>query len=91
MAELRHDHARAGRQGDRAAARHQAVGVLLAPRRESYVFDYVKDQLIKEYGAATVRGGGLKVYTTIDLKLQQEARACDRRPTSAASARRRRS
>src|SRR3954454_11729861 len=44
-------------------------------RRESYVFDYVKDQLIQEYGAKTVRGGGMKVYTSIDLKLQQEARA----------------
>jgi penicillin-binding protein 1A len=44
-------------------------------RRESYVFDYVKDQLIQEYGARTVRGGGLKVYTSIDLKLQQSARA----------------
>jgi penicillin-binding protein 1A len=43
-------------------------------RRESYVFDYVKDELIAEYGAATVRGGGMKVYTSIDLKLQQEAR-----------------
>jgi penicillin-binding protein 1A len=43
-------------------------------RRESYVFDYVKDQLIQEYGAATVRGGGMKVYTSIDLKLQQAAR-----------------
>jgi penicillin-binding protein 1A len=43
-------------------------------RRESYVFDYVKDQLIQEYGAQTVRGGGLKVHTSIDLKLQQEAR-----------------
>ena len=43
-------------------------------RRESYVFDYVKDELIQEYGAQTVRGGGLKVYTSIDLKLQQEAR-----------------
>src|SRR3954471_12390093 len=44
-------------------------------RRESYVFDYVKDQLIQEYGASTVRGGGMKVYTSIDLKLQREARA----------------
>ena len=45
-----------------------------AKRRESYFFDYVKQQLINEYGAARVRQGGLKVYTTIDLKLQQEAR-----------------
>ena len=44
-------------------------------RRESYFFDYVKDELIKEYGASTVRLGGLQVRTTVDLKKQQEARA----------------
>ena len=44
-------------------------------RREHYFFDYVKDQLFQEYGALTVRTGGLKVYTTIDLKKQEEARA----------------
>ena len=44
-------------------------------RREQYFFDYVKDQLFQEYGAQTVRTGGLKVYTTIDLKKQEEARA----------------
>jgi penicillin-binding protein 1A len=44
-------------------------------RRESFFFDYVKDELIKEYGAKTVRKGGLRVDTTIDLKKQQAARA----------------
>ena len=44
-------------------------------RRESYFFDFVKDELIKEYGAKTVRLGGLQVRTTIDLKKQQQARA----------------
>ena len=44
-------------------------------RRESFFFDYVKDELIKEYGAKTVRQGGLRVDTTIDLKKQQAARA----------------
>src|SRR4029078_4452235 len=44
-------------------------------RRESYFFDYVKDELIKEYGAKTVRLGGLQVRTTVDHKNQQEARA----------------
>src|SRR3954468_15555151 len=43
-------------------------------RRESYFFDYVKDQLIKRYGLQTVRKGGLRVYTTIDLRLQRLAR-----------------
>jgi penicillin-binding protein 1A len=43
-------------------------------RRESYFFDYVKDELLKEYGARTVRLGGLEVRTTVDLKKQQQAR-----------------
>ena len=43
-------------------------------RRESYFFDYVKQQLIDKYGAARVREGGLRVFTTVDLKLQQAAR-----------------
>lgn len=44
-------------------------------RIEGYVFDYVKKQLIAEYGEQVVAEGGLKVYTTIDLKLQRAARA----------------
>jgi penicillin-binding protein 1A len=44
-------------------------------RRESYFFDYVKDELIKEYGPKKVRLGGLEVHTTVDLKKQQYARA----------------
>lgn len=43
-------------------------------RRESYFFDFVKDELIKEYGPKTVKLGGLVVETTIDLDKQEEAR-----------------
>jgi penicillin-binding protein 1A len=43
-------------------------------RRESYFFDYVKDELIKEYGARQVKLGGLVVHTTIDLDKQRKAR-----------------
>ena len=39
------------------------------------MLDYVQSELIKEYGAETVKRGGFKVYTTIDLKKQQQARA----------------
>jgi len=39
-------------------------------RRQPYFFDYVENKLIEKYGARTVRDGGLKVYTTIDPKLQ---------------------
>jgi penicillin-binding protein 1A len=43
-------------------------------KRESYFFDYVKEQLIERYGLETVRKGGLRIYTTIDLDKQQAAR-----------------
>jgi len=43
-------------------------------RRERYFFDYVKAELIRRYGLDTVRQGGLRVYTTIDLALQNLAR-----------------
>jgi len=36
--------------------------------------NYVKQQLIDEYGQTKVFGGGLRVQTTIDLELQQTAR-----------------
>jgi penicillin-binding protein 1A len=36
--------------------------------------NYVKQQLIDEYGSAGVFGGGLRVRTTIDLELQRKAR-----------------
>ncbi|TMF83734.1 MAG: penicillin-binding protein [Chloroflexi bacterium] len=35
--------------------------------------DYVLRQLSKQYGDAVVAGGGLRVYTTLDYKLQQVA------------------
>ena len=35
-----------------------------------YFVDYVRDQLIAKYGTETVYKGGLKVYTTLDLRLQ---------------------
>jgi penicillin-binding protein 1A len=40
-----------------------------------YFTNYVTDQLVAEYGAGRVFGGGLKVRTTIDLDLQLKARA----------------
>jgi penicillin-binding protein 1A len=41
--------------------------------RQPYFFDYVEDRLIADYGVNTVRRGGLRVYTTIDPKLQRVA------------------
>jgi penicillin-binding protein 1A len=43
-------------------------------KREPYVFDYVRQALVQRFGLATVEKGGLKVYTTIDLTKQQQAR-----------------
>jgi penicillin-binding protein 1A len=53
---------------------HLVPGRLYTRIREPYFFSYVRDQLIAEYGANTVRSGGLKVYTTIDPRLQVAAR-----------------
>src|ERR687886_519010 len=43
-------------------------------RREGYFFDFVRQELIDRYGLDTVRGGGLRIDTTIDLRLQRLAR-----------------
>ncbi|MBV9000909.1 MAG: transglycosylase domain-containing protein, partial [Solirubrobacterales bacterium] len=40
---------------------------------QPYIFDYIDAQLNNRFGANTVENGGLRVYTTIDLKRQQEA------------------
>src|SRR5947199_43834 len=53
---------------------HLVPGRLYTRIREPYFFSYVRDQLIAEYRANTVRTGGLKVYTTIDPGLQVAAR-----------------
>jgi membrane peptidoglycan carboxypeptidase len=39
-----------------------------------YFANYVKEQLIERYGSRTVFGGGLRVRTTIDLRLQEVGR-----------------
>jgi len=61
-----------------AAAIRKPLGVkpsrYFTGRRESFFFDFVKDELISEFGAKTVRQGGLRVDTTVDLKLQAAAR-----------------
>jgi len=66
-------------------SRSDAIDAMAAPlgvkrtkyftqRREGYFFEYVRRELIRKYGIKRVRRGGLKVYTTVDLKLQQLAR-----------------
>ncbi len=58
-------------------ARRQPIGLrpgrLYEQIREPYFFGYVRDQLVKAYGAETVRSGGLQVYTTIEPRWQRLA------------------
>ena len=53
-------------------------GRLYSQIREPYFFGYVRDRLIEVYGAATVRSGGLRVYTTIVPRYQRLAEAAIR-------------
>ena len=43
-------------------------------RRENYFFDFVTQELITKYGINKVRKGGLRIRTTIDLRMQKAAR-----------------
>jgi penicillin-binding protein 1A len=49
-------------------------GYFYSQRRENFFFEYVRQQLIDRYGARAVAVGGLKVHTTIDLRMQRLAR-----------------
>ncbi|HEY8316104.1 MAG TPA: transglycosylase domain-containing protein [Gaiellaceae bacterium] len=61
------------------AAAHTDLGLKAGKRfiriREPYFFSYVEDLLQQEYGSNTVREGGLRVYTTINPRLQSAATA----------------
>jgi penicillin-binding protein 1A len=72
-------------QGDITQADYtRAVGESLPKREEinlpgdegpaQYFANYVKQQLVDRYGSGRVFGGGLRVHTSIDLKLQKMAR-----------------
>ena len=52
---------------------HLKAGRLYSRIREPYFFSYVREELQKQYGSNTVRTGGLRVYTTIDPRLQRLA------------------
>ncbi len=57
------------------AAERQGLGLDVSrgffTHRQPYFFDYVENKLIDEYGVNTVRQGGLRVYTTIEPRLQK--------------------
>jgi penicillin-binding protein 1A len=40
---------------------------------QSYLSDFITSQLVDEYGAERVRRGGLRIYTTLDAKMQDRA------------------
>jgi penicillin-binding protein 1A len=52
---------------------HLKAGRLYTRIREPYFFSYVRDELQRQYGSNTVRSGGLRVYTTIDPRMQRLA------------------
>jgi penicillin-binding protein 1A len=60
-------------QGIRATTLGLHPGRIYTSIKQPYFFSYVIDQLDKQYGSNTVRQGGLKVYTTIDPRLQRLA------------------
>ena len=49
-------------------------GSFYTQRKEDFFFEYVHQLLVHRYGASTVDEGGLKVYTTIEPRLQYLAR-----------------
>jgi len=61
----------------RTAIRSTSLGLrpgrIYSRIKQPYFFSYVIDELERQYGANTVREGGLKVYTTIDPRLQRNA------------------
>jgi penicillin-binding protein 1A len=71
-------------QGDISASEYQDAvgqGLGLDPGtkytriRQPYIFDLVKQELQDRYGVNTVQNGGLKVYTTIQPRLQDAAQS----------------
>jgi penicillin-binding protein 1A len=73
MAELRYI---SGAQAAAAKAAPLEVkhGNYYSQRSEPFFFEYVHEQLVHRYGKKTVEQGGLKVYTTINLNMQRQAR-----------------
>ena len=48
-------------------------GLRYEQRDEQFFFDFVQQELVDRYGQQTVREGGLRVYTTLQPKLQAAA------------------
>jgi penicillin-binding protein 1A len=72
MAEL-HYISRAKAKATEAMGLQLQRGYYYQHRRENYFFEYVRQLLLARYGRRVVDRGGLKVYTTIDLHMQELA------------------
>ncbi len=48
-------------------------GDFYSQKRESFFFEYVRQQLVHRYGHRTVEQGGLQVHTTLNLNMQSLA------------------
>jgi penicillin-binding protein 1A len=61
-----------------SAAEHAPLeihhGHYYSEKKEDFFFEYVHELLVHRYGKKAVEQGGLKVYTTIDLRMQYLAR-----------------
>ena len=63
-----------------AAASQTRLGVFAAPPPSqkgsaAYFVQYITEQLIRRYGVTQALEGGLKVYTSLDLRMQRDALA----------------
>ena len=56
-----------------ATRRSQEPTVVQAAKGTQYFVEYVRRHLVQKYGEATVLGGGLRVKTTLDLRMQAQA------------------
>ena len=58
-------------------ALHSPLGLNPQPVRglagQTYLTDFITSQLVQEYGAERIRRGGLRIYTTLDAKMQTAA------------------
>ncbi len=74
LSEMEHDGKISGQQADDAKAAPLGLKIEQAANSLApYFVEEVRRQLEKEYGVDEVHGAGLRVYTTLDLDLQQVA------------------
>jgi penicillin-binding protein 1A len=60
-------------QAAEAAPLEVHLGHFYSQKSQPFFFEYVREQLEHRYGKQAVKQGGLKVYTTINLRLQRLA------------------